>query len=262
MASRRRFTGRRRLGRSRAKYTWLPTIGTATVEGGSPVAGRDFALTVPADGTAAVTITPLTYDIPKELEDVTEENLQQVVGHDWFLRRIVGNFHAGLDQVTDNATEFVAEALVTAGFLVARADSTGLQPIGTAQTEYDPNDINHIREPWIWRRSWFFGNRLQARGYPWVAGVGAADTTTTQDPLNQRALANFPTGTFGYAHGSDGHIDQKTMRRITNDDRLWFAVGVQGFPLGAVFDSGVQVRGYLDYRLLGQLRRPRNRGNF
>lgn len=80
-------------------------------------------------------------------------------------------------------------------------------------------------------------------------------------------VALFPPTTAHYGSIMDGpHIDAKSVRRVGNDERLWFAVSAVNFPLVTqseiVVNQDVQIRGYLDFRVLGRLTRAHNRSNF
>lgn len=242
----------------RARYTWLPTIGTdGQQEGGTDNAsGREFALSVPQDGSSNVILSELTFDEPSEGDflDSTFSKLNEIIGNEWYLKRIVGKLFAGINQNNPGAGEdTVGGALFAAGFFIARADDrnvagTAKQPIGAASLaerieNYSPIGEENIREPWIWRRAWVLSNQV---GTP-----------------NPNSFDQFPRNTAEYGSVMDGpHIDAKTSRRIGQDDRLWFAVAARTLPIGNVFDNIVQINGYLDFRILGALRKARNSGKF
>lgn len=243
--------------RRRTKYTWLPVIGTE-FESTTPGTfinkwGRDFSLTASTEGTGAV--VPLTADLPRD-QDITpdaEGVLSDSVGQEWFLRRIVGKLSVlwGINPGGDTCYNIQ----VAAGFFVARSsDADPDFPIGGSATwsnnlspsvfnSYSPQSNNTVREPWIWRRTWLLGNPEIQTDTNWPAGL-------------------VPSHNLGFASSLDGpHIDAKTLRRITNDDRLWFAIGAQTWPLGETLGGG-SVRANLDIRLLGALRKARARGVF
>lgn len=236
--------------RRKAKYTWLPVFGTEYLAPGDENAdnsGVDFILGAgPSNGL----IFPLTSDLPVGDQDTqsSQSRLSDAIGQEWFLRRIVGKCF-----VAASGTEGAGAAnafKITAGFLVARAGSVnGDIPIGASATwnagvdgivhnAYGPQASQTQREPWIWRRTWILGN-------PSISSP-------------------FPPSNTEYGSVMDGaHIDAKTLRRISNDDRLWFAIECSSWPYGDIPGHGEgQVAGHLDVRLLGNLRRAHNRGVF
>lgn len=239
--------------RRRRRVHWFPTIGT-TNGGitGNNLSGRAFALNVNTTGLITTAITSLTFDQPKE-ESTTglsldNASLADMIGSGYLLRRVVGKMFAwyappvGQDIIP-------AFCLFGAGLFVARADAANPQsPIGFAGTGtindnqlYSPlsADVGD-REPWLWRRTWLFHSKNE--------GVNAFDST--------------PTSTMEYGSVADGpHIDQKTLRKVDNDNRLWLAVSTAGIEeLG---EASGTCFGYFDYRLLGTLLpNLRQRGSF
>lgn len=239
----------------RAKYTWLPVLGTAQDAGeeGINKAGRDFNLSANSEGTGQ--IIPLTADLPRDEGIVPgdEGALSDSIGQEWFLRRLVGKLSIfwGPSPEADSASQ----VRVQAGFLVARASVTDPDyPIGSTATwaasltpsiynAYDPGSNDTLREPWIWRRTWVLGNPSIDTDTNWPRGI-------------------VPAHNLGFASSLDGpHIDAKTMRRISNDDRLYFVISCQTIPLAEASGTGA-LKAHLDLRILGALRRARNRGNF
>lgn len=235
--------------RRRRAVTWLPTLGTAgPVETNDNASGRAFSLDTPPDGTTEVAITALTFDVPRDADSaaLTIDTLADIIGSEYMLRRIVGKCFA--NSLLDS--EGPAAILFGAGFFVARAADEqqaqeGNQPIGSQSPServenYNPLSDDCIREPWIWRRVWILGRDGAGEGAP-----------------------SFPSTTVGYGSVQDGpHIDAQTMRRVGNDERLWFAVAARNFPIAVASTSPGQIFGYLDYRLLGSLLKARNRGVF
>lgn len=240
----------------RAKYTWLPVLGSE-LESTTPGLyinkwGRDFNITAAPESLGIC--RPLTADLPRD-EDLTTADpgvLSDSIGQEWFLRRIVGKLFIrwGANAGGDSATNIK----IAAGFFVARADHIdGDIPAGGDSSwtgninpgvynMFDPSSNATIREPWIWRRTWIIGNPDIDTDTSWPKG-----------------LAPYSNATYGSA--LDGpHIDAKTMRRISNDDRLWFAMSATTWPFGS--SGGGNIIANLDIRLLGALRRARNRGVF
>lgn len=241
----------------KTRYIWLPTLGAEPIAADETQSnGFPFSCvaTVNAAFPGAIALFPVLEDTPQE--EVTTANpdpvLTDFIGTDYVIKRIVGKVYLTPLQSNGNTPPTVA---VTAGLFVARADDqNALLPIGASTNtlaidNYDPNYVDNIREPWIWRRTWLLANATSAN----------ASTNALKVPL-----------TFNGQYGSiqDGpHIDAKTGRRVRNDERLWFVcsargVTTDGAEFSAVPASALAVDGYLDLRVLGALRRARNRSNF
>jgi len=252
--------------RRRRKVTWLPTIGSVVGEGLSTASGRGFfSVGGNADGSIATVISPLTFDQPRDLDqtDIPTTTMADTIGSEYFLNRIVGKCfaHRRLSS-TIGAVDTQPAILFGAGFFVARAndESSGGgpdTPIGSASAQerndnYSPLEADTIREPWIWRRVWVLGRA--------GAALFDEDGQTTDNAAN----AAYPISTALYGSVLDGpHIDAKTKRRVAQDERLWFAISAMTFPVNtAATEDGAVVDGYLDYRLVGNLRRAHNRGVF
>lgn len=255
----------------RSKGTWLPTIGSVAFESEPDIvfSGRAFRLDLDPGTTIVSAITPITYDLPVDIDDTgtADATMADVVGSEYILRRIVGKCFAVRQNAFDgNGADPGPAVLFGAGFFVARAndDASGGgpdTPIGSAtlaerESNYSPLDVDTIREPWIWRRTWLLGrSTYPGFGAPPAGPVAVAAT----------ALDGCPSSTMLYGSVMDGpHIDSKSIRRVSQDERLWFIVSAAAFPLGVDPDptGEVSIRGYLDYRLFGQIRRAHNRGVF
>lgn len=264
----------------KTKYTWFPTIGSTIVDPSSQptdnLSGRLFSISVPPDPSTNVLITALTLDTPQEGNDVAvSAPLVTILGNEYFLRRIVGKLFATMQGFRSAANDpsTPSAALFGAGFFIARANDfnqDNTQPIGSAslderQENYSPLSEDTIREPWIWRRTWILSN-------PAFPSITTARVTNTPDAVN---VANtitdfgaFPASTAGYGSVLDGpHIDAKTARRVKQDERLFFAIATTRMPVPGgdpppTFDLAGGITGYLDFRLLGALRKAQNRGAF
>lgn len=243
------------------KFTWMPTIG-AVGQNVSVDQSYTFlnALTVPANGLAgagtrggvpAIFIVPVIQDKPLEpgAQNEVAGSLNNVVGNEWFCERIVGDIFVGtrLGVTEDQGPRTIA---VTCGFFVARAGDTNQNlPIGAtngtaAETHvnYSPAALNAVREPWMWRRTWVLGRTFN----------------------ESDGLAQNPSVNSFYATLANGpHVDCKSVRRIGNDERLWFAVTCTDISIGFPnpTEAGL-VDVMTDLRVLGALRKPRNRSTF
>lgn len=253
--------------RRRTRGTWFPTIGTA-INSQIPdevLNGRAFNIPVQSDANGGVIntiITPLTFDRPFEGDTANQalDSLSDIVGSEYVLQRIVGKLFIERQGNLDQTTDQDPAVLVGAGFFVARANDADVgggdgTPIGSAtqperRDNYSPLEADVIRDPWIWRRVWVLGS-----------SIWPPQTTLVNDG---RSARNYPPSTAHYGSVADGpHIDAKSKRRVGQDDRLWFAVSTTTYPPGAVNPAVDQtVRGYLDYRIYGSLRKPRGRSAF
>lgn len=257
------------------KYTWFPVIEQQSQPEGQEqydnTAGIQFDLVV-NQGTD-IHILPVTFDSPSEPSDFAASDhgvLAGMLGQEYFLRRLVGKVFAEYkgEQVANLIPAQPHAALFGAGFFVARASDSEVagvggadSPIGVSTSQevienYSPLSGSTIREPWIWRRTWILSNK------------GQRDIQSAQSSTGDRNFAigtGFPDTTAGYGSVMDGpHLDAKTGRLVRSDERLWFVVAARHWPLNDLdtnFASG-EINGFLDLRILGALRRARNRGVF
>lgn len=261
-------------GRRRTRGTWFPTLGTQLTDESVPlddevVSGRSFFHTFPASGSTqgiVTLLTPLTFDRPFEGDEVSPvtDSLSDIVGSEYILQRIVGKiFIERSIKLQGIDTDIFPAILVTAGFFVARANDASVgggadTPIGSAteperRDNYSPLDIDNIREPWIWRRTWILGN--------------AGNQTSLSDPSSFNRAQGYPASTALYGSVADGpHIDSRVKRRVSQDNRLFFAVSTTLYPLSDTFNpqSGtvMTLAGYLDYRIFASLRKAKNSSAF
>lgn len=265
------------MGRARKRRfrgVWFPNLGTAGP--GADIDDDDvglfiqFTLPTVAQGAtfpSQTFVTPLTFDLIDEEQAVEgADYLSDLIGSEYVLRRIVGDCFVSRD-ITFNSGASAAAVLVRAGFFVARqADSTQGEnlPIGAntdaeLRENYSPSNVATIREPWIWRKTWILGNngRTPAGGDPVIDGLNRHPATNTQ---YNGAMSN-------------SRIDAKTLRRVGQDDRLWFAItaravstvwtGEGANPFTAEINTtGTVVKALLDYRLFGSLRKAKQQGRF
>lgn len=242
--------------RRRRKFTWFPTLGTAEA-GGLPdqLNGRTFSVVVAAGapgapGPITTLIFPVVPDEPLESTQAAQAGgLVLNLGQEYFLERLVGKCFVGLK--LNDTPGAVNNVLVGAGFFIARVNEPGFaggadQPIGSASAVernlyFSPLNNETVREPWIWRRTWL------------LSGV--------TDPDN--GFTNFPTANSFYGSVSDGpHIDAKSVRRVSQEERLFFAVSGATLRSGNEGQTANTVNGYLDLRVLGALRKARGKSTF
>lgn len=260
--------------RRRARGTWFPVISdNIGTEEGTDVPAWGFSTSIDLDSSgvanpmAGADIRPVTFDVPKENFEPSnvDESLNDIIGNEYFLRRIVGKF------AFTTATSKYSMLKVAAGFFVGRAGSDGTLPnalnnanvaLGPSSTpedlegwkDYSPLSASTIREPWIWRRTWLVEPTIEPQSQP-----------VNYTLLNPRSL---PASNTLYGSVLDGpHLDAKTKRRVTQDERLWFAWAACFFPYQPAPDSEqnkveASVIADLDIRIYASLRKARNRGVF
>lgn len=249
----------------RTKYTWLPNLGTAFGEEPER-SSRYVQLAVPADGTCILGCIPITFDTPQENFGVGPGvGLNDLVGNEYFLRRIVGKVFIDLNLLIAGTDIGEAKPVtVGAAFFVARAQSEAqdsnlpLQWSTQAKRDYNPLGADSIREPWIWRRTWRLG--LQGLIAPQPRSGGNTNILS-QNGTEYTSVTNWPPNNLAGSVLDGPHLDAKCARRVGQDDRLWFTVAAQADG-GADPDDVYGVNIELDYRLLGALRKAKNSGTF
>lgn len=253
--------------RRRPKYTWFPTAGTVVPAVGNQQefvqSPTTIQMAVGGNVNIAHTVFPLVPpDTPREESDELQV-LNDVVGNEYKVERIVGNFFGTV--YGEAAVAGVPPAIMLAfGIFVARADgTTPTEPAGAqgsvdeSSRNFNPLDNQTIREPWMFRRTWVLGTR----GDNANGNILGTDVVTTQG----RAWGNFPATTAGYSGIRQGpHFDVKSKRRIRQDDRLWGVVAACSAPIlwPQGEGGGYRVEAIIDYRVLAGLRRAKNRSNF
>jgi len=264
----------RRFRRRRRNGTWFPTFGGEYIISSGGGAGTfnptgiTFGFTNLQPGLN-LSISALTYDEPREPGAVqtSTTSLLDVLGEEWFLKRIVGKFFAARisSAVNDPGTDPGQPLLVALGFFVSRADVTtpnlpnGFNALSNsdAYAQYHPLAAQTQREPWLFRRTWLLGTNANGAQFQNIGG--------TNFQFGQTNNYAWPVANWQYGSQMDGpHLDIRTKRRISNDDRLYAAVGVEvASPFGVqAVSEGPTFQGYLDYRIFGDTRKARNRGVF
>lgn len=261
--------------RRRSRGTWFPTQYTVPNEGtpNAAVVGFDTSLAVNGDGSLQTNVLPLTFDVPNEGEHVNADTLVSIIGNEYLLKRIVGqitcvrNTEAKLSAAGYFSSSRPA-TLVAAGFFVARCDDANKDiPIGSTDRDaYSPLDVDTVREPWIWRRTWILGIAQSGNlSNSLLAATTSAPLAQTGGVAGEAYASFFPCSNIYYYNSlQSGYFDTKSKRRVGQDDRLWLAVATCNWPIGTddVDDQDTQVDFHVDYRIFGALRRARNRSAF
>lgn len=265
--------------RRRKKYTWFPNIGSSAVlELVDPFQQLLFQVTLPPDGSITTLVNPVTIDTPLEGTDISaDDQLSEIIGNDYVIERIVGKVFLSCDQPADDspAAIFPKTALIACGFFVARANDSGSggglsTPIGSATPQertanYGPLSLDTVREPWMWRRTWILSTGRAS------AAAGPAKNVPFSPLLDLTGGSSSfpPTTNIEAGSALDGpHIDVKSVRRVRQDERLWFAVSARVLDnewagIERPNTTGAEmVSGVLDYRVLGALRKAKNSSTF
>jgi len=245
--------------RRKPKVVWLPVHGQdwSMGEGDNFSNGIGGNLVVAADGEIVTEFTPVTFDYsdPASGEEGTEvRSLQDLTsGNAYRLRRLVGKvFVATTPQGT--AENVYPTLRVSAGFIINRTDPSGnplvSSAIGSAnETDFGPLAQDAAEDPWIWRRSWIL--TAVPRYYTGGTSIATLLTLSPEQPF-------WPSCNSDYGSALDGpHLDQKTARVISSQERLFFWIQARTVQTGGTNDA--ILNWHVDIRLLASLRQ--NIGN-
>jgi len=245
----------------RARGTWFPNVGSLTGDPDAVVSGLIGSVTVAANtsgttgGPVLNQIFQVVQDAPLDPEEANNQSgqLSRIIGQEYILQRIVGSIFVSLQDFSSTEQDSPRNALVTAGFFVARAQDPeqvggqdlpiGAQPL-SSDDNYSPQLVDTVREPWIWRRSWMLGKLVEP-----------ADISL------QQLFPGFPPSNYGAGSMREGtHIDAKSKRRVGNDDRLWLAISTMSMSVNDDVDGLVNF--YVDHRVYGTIVRAHNKSTF
>lgn len=236
--------------RRKPRVVWLPQTNANSIGTGTQVYQLAVISVAGVTGTSLTSEIPLVLDNQQEAFDVNSPSLSDIESSGYRLRRIVGKLFVEASQFeigNGSGVTAVASAIVTAGIIVRRADSAtgGSYAAATGQAEIDTGTVENTGDPWIWRRSWTLGNN------------GALQLLSGIAP-NQTSRQSFPTTNFTELAGgiADGpHIDQKTARIVSNEERLFLDVTctVLGEGPNPSTDGPIVIAYWTDFRILGSL---------
>lgn len=197
--------------RKRPAVAWLPVLGQGEQSARSYVASSTGVLT---GGAISTTIHALLPDYPAEAAaNVQVQSLADYEESGYRLRRIVGKFFVAYDQDlgVDGVTVYPESVLVAAAFIVLKVEpSTGAPLQAATPLNYSPLLKENVRDPWIWRRTWLLSDSF--------ANGGQVET----------GMSEFPRTNAEYGSAFDGpHIDARTARRVSAEERLFLVVSTQ-----------------------------------
>lgn len=241
--------------RRKSKYGWMPAIGLA--HGGTYRSNLvELALTAqlskntkPSAGTAGLQYGPLIPDYTNQYDGAFDQTLKDLTeGQDWLCKRIVGKIHlfcVGTGGTFSNSSDW-GRVCATFGLFVCRAEDDAPADPDLDDDEIDPGNLQNIRQPWMFRRTWTFTNPTACTTSPQVYGQAAFN-----DNMNSVGEAG-------------PHIDVRVARRIRKEERLFYAFSLVGADVGiqSVAALSPQVHGQVDLRFLGAMRRQSNKSTF
>jgi len=223
--------------RGKPRVVWLPNTNANSIGQVPASTAQEFVIEPSgARGDFAVAEIPITIDSDQDPIGAADVSLADIFSSGYRLRRIVGKVFISCTQVAEDSPIIL---LVTAGFIIRRADNTGTSlalQAGNA-TNLSPGDIENSSDPWIWRRAWLVRNNL----------------ATTASLL----YVNTPTNNMspGYGSAVDGpHVDVKTGRIVSQEERLFLDVSAMIIVAGGDPQIATQVRCLTDVRALASMR--------
>lgn len=225
----------------RPKVVWLPCsiterlgiIGNATEF--DPSLG-EILITTAGGTTRGDQQTAVTAVVKDEAQAIAGQSLSDIEGSAYRLRRIVGKIWVELlDSETGQTATTTNFFYVTVGFIILRTAANN-SPMSVVLSDYNCAAVNAQGDPWIWRRTWQVGG---------INTVGAANTTFTE-----RDNTNWKPG---FAAIDGPHIDAKTARIVSNEERL-FLVSTVTAGDGAAGGDPRQVLITTDLRVLASMR--------
>lgn len=211
--------------RTKPKVVWLPNTNANSLGAIPSSTAQHFFVDVAGlQGDFSVGEIPLVIDSMQDPIGAEDVSLADIFDSGYRLRRIVGKVWIACQQQVENtASTFIA----TAGIIVRRADNTGTSlalQVGNA-FNIAPSETENASDPWVWRRAWILRNNLATNG------------------ASLLRYANFPANNAspGYGSAVDGpHVDVKTGRIISQEERLFLDVSITVLQADAQVDPQIQ----------------------
>jgi len=193
--------------RTKPRVVWLPKDQTFSLANTTNVLSGIITVAGGAVGATATTgLIPVVIDIPGTAIGGLD-TLSDIENSGYRLRRIVGKCFLSINQVSNN--DAAGLWLIAAAFIILKVDSAGT-PLDTTVAAYDLFSIDNDDSPWIWRREWILQNTASASAEDW------------------------PHTNAEYGSVADGpHIDQKTARIVSQNERLFFVASVINLEAGS-----------------------------
>jgi len=236
--------------RRRTKSTWFPVLGTDAADGGPLSSVFTEFTNVNFDYSADFKITPIIPDYTEDPSTATAEHTLRdfVEGQTCVIDRIVGKITCHLIQGTGSGESFYQPSIVTccAAVAVLPVDDAGVATTTGTGEEINPLYAENLDKPWLWRRTWTLNNNVQASvpGYFY----------NMQGPASNTSMGSMLDGP---------HIDTKGVKRaIQRNQRIFLILGAQNETPGDVANEDGTVFWTVDLRVLGRMRRARNKSLF
>lgn len=228
--------------RRKPRVVWLPPTNANSLGAAATSGIQIFSLDVAGTtGDFVVANIPLVIDGQGD-ELAPENTLSDIENSGYRLRRVVGKVFCQqrqqLGQLDPGQAPF--QVLVTAGLIVRRVNQvTGLPLVAfdASGALSAPQEIRNFGDPWIWRRSWLLNDN-------------SIEGSTEQLPVG-------PMTNFGNSYGSvaDGpHVDQKTARIVSQEERLFLCMQSTIIEPGSLPDVTASTLVLTDLRVLGSMR--------
>lgn len=240
--------------RRKAAVVWLPNVGTKFNQDGAGAPNvnenpseTEFIVDVTAAGPTPATVSvPLVLDNPNSvaetgapLDVIQKQGLQFNADWGYRLRRIVADYYVGAAPTNLQGTNLGGIA-VHLGIIIRRVfaeDGTATAP----PQQQDVNTLENNKDPWIWRRSFILSEGIPRAG----------------DNLTSQAIEAAPQSNIGYGVAKYMNIDQKTVRRVGPEERLFltatfFRVPYDEALAGAALDNNWRIYFHMSYRCLAQ----------
>lgn len=262
---------RRRFRKNRG--IWLPVLGREPEAVRSTTMGRTSIALTDDDWLDGITgVVPVTLDTPRQRGDVTQAaSMGDILTNEYFLERIVGDIYVSHDRQSPqynptawDVNQLRSPIITWIGFVIARADDNNPDtPLGVLTDDgknFQVDGPDNARQPWIWRRSW-----VTQPG--WLEDYIQWGVRTTQAPDIAPTWPKYPQNNFSAGQGlyNGPRIDQKTKRRVRQEDRLWMVVTCRSYPPSTAApnqDAFAEIDINWDLRLYGGLRKARNNGQY
>lgn len=250
--------------RRRRTGTWLPNIGSqfsilnSQTIGEQPsfiVFNADFQVGPNAPVGNNVLSFPLVVDSPDSTEgepstsigDYQLQTLGKEESFGYLLQRIVGT--CMLFQTESAGTFVPAVTAVTAGIMVRRVNQELPELPAVNAADADPQVLQNIQDPWLWRRTWLFSPNDGATGAvgtpPRASGDGFGDFRERCPNSNILTTGLYGTNT----------MDVKSKRVIKKEERLFMTISAraQGFQPDSEVELHCFLGGVIDYRCYGKI---------
>lgn len=224
------------------KVVWLPTslnerlgeIGIANEF--SPLLFEQLITTIGTE-VRGDQITVVTAVVKDEAQAIAGQTLSDIEGSAYRLRRIVGKIFVEVlnpNDVRDTPQDSMFW-YVTCALIVLRTAANN-SPMSVVLSDYNAASVNAMGDPWIWRRTWQVG--AQDPGNPLALTFGLRDPNNWQP---------------GYANLDGPHIDVKTARIVSNEERLFLVTTVTAGD-GTVGGAPAQILVTGELRCLASMR--------